>query len=260
MFGFIYFVVIGLMLIYSAFEYHELRKKSRDDAIKRGHLDYVDYKGKQWYGDRRAAYMYKDGREALVDLKHPEIVYIDITAEKEKKEAQNPIAVARKKEAKVNLYRCCGGVDYNLCIDGRRKTETGTGRIFELRKKRNKYYIQYKKNSKGYLPDDGAETEISREKYEYLNGCHINSDTEELFLMRFQYMKENGLFNKFGIEDPKPFRIEYQFDPEYHTYSKPVPVFICAKTGGQAKRYFRENWLDACDTKEELVTVTEIEA
>ena len=159
-----------------------------------------------------------------------------------------------------NLYRCCGGVDYNLCIDGRRKTETGTGRIFELRKKRNKYYIQYKKNSKGYLPDDGAETEISQAKYEYLNGCHINSDTEELFLMRFQYMKENGLFNKFGIEDPKPFRIEYQFDPEYHTYSKPVPVFICAKTGGQEKRYFRENWLDACDTKEELVTVTEIEA
>ncbi len=259
MFGFIYFIVIGAMLIYSAFEYQELRKRSRNDAMKRGHLDYVDYKGKQWYGDRRAAYMYKDGRKLLVDLKHPEIVYIDITAEKEKEEEKNPFVIKQKKEAAVNLYRCCGSARHTTYIDGSKRVETETGRTFTYRKERNKFYIQYKTENKGHFWDDGKEIEVSQARYEYLCGHTTDTDTEELFLMRFQYMKENGLFNKFGIEDPKPFRLDYTFDPEFHTYSKPIPVYVCAKTGGQAKRYFRENWLKYSHTLEELVTATEIE-
>lgn len=258
MIGFIYFIVVAAIAIVSSIEYHELRKKSRDDAIKRGHFDYVDYKGKQWYGDRRAAYMYKDGHECLVDLKDPDIVYIDITKQKEIEDAKNPITISQKKDAEKELFRCCGSIE---AIGGYTRQETETGNFFILEKDFDNYYIQPRKkvDTQNIYIDQGSRQVISKERYDFLNGTGWSIDTKDRFLARKKYMDENQIFQKCGYKEQKAYRIDLTKDPEKKGYLPTKVVFLCATNLEEAKQRFMNDWYQYCKcVLLDSITVTEI--
>lgn len=261
MVGLIYFIIVAAIAIVSSVEYHIFRTKSRDDALKRGHLDYVDYKGKQWYGDRRAAYKYKDGKEYLVDLKKPDVVYIDITKEKEIEHNNNPFVVSHRKEAYANLMRCCGSALPPMCISGSTHIETETGFAFELDDKYGKYYYQPQKrvNRQNIFLDNGKPQEISKERYDFLKGIGWNNDTEENFLARKKYMDDHSIFRKCGYGAQKAYRIDLVKDPQKKGNLLTKNIFVCAKSPEEAKQIFMDNWCRYCSKiLVDETTVTEI--
>lgn len=261
MFGLIYFIIVTAIAIVASIEYHILRKRSRNDALKRGHLDYVDYKGKQWYGDRRAVYKYKDGKEYLVDQKKPDIVYIDITKEKEREYNNNPFVIDQRKEAYINFMRCCGSAQPPMCVNRSTKIETETELPFELNEDIGTYYYQPQekvKNQNIWL-DKGDRQKISKERYDFLKGIDWKNDTEEQFLARKKYMDDHTLFQKCGYGAQKAYRIELEKDPQKKGKLRVNNVFVCGKNPEEAKRIFMENWCKYCgNVLLDSITVTEI--
>ncbi len=260
MFGFIYFIVIGAMLIYSAFEYQELRKRSRNDAMKRGHLDYVDYKGRQWYGDRRAVYIYKDGKEALVDAKDHNIVYIDITEEKELEKEKSSwehfdSTIKRIDEAKM---RCNGTIRYNTVGDY--LFEITSRKPIDLYKKNNKCYLQYKRKYEYGWGNDGKEIEISKKKYDYLKGKVWDGDSKDAFLQRKEFIEENKFDIKFWGEKKNGYEIDYAVKYHYKKTEDHKQIFLCASTSEEAKQLFMDHWYKYCSCIiDDSITATEIE-
>lgn len=256
MLGLIYLMVVAGIAIVSCVEYEQLRKKSRNDAMKRGHMDYVDYKGQQWFGDRRAAYKYENGKEYLVDLKKPDVIYIDITEEKKRKEENNPLILRQKQKAYKDLIRCCGSI-WNC--RGQMRTETENGAVFELDEDYGTYYYQLMRKDGSVFLDDGVPKEISKERYDFLKGKSWNNDTQEEFLARKKYMDENRIFEKCGYGHQNAYRIDMKKDPAKREFLPTKTVFFCAKTEEEAKQLFMKHWYKYCRSAlDSSITVTQI--
>lgn len=198
MIGLLFFFVIFIILIKNAIEDEVLRKESRNDAMARGNFDYVDYKGRQWFNDRRASVKIVNGREYLVDLHNPNIVFMDLTAKKEKQNKNSVQAIFskwREENKQESIKNCIGSYEYNQFY----RLEIPTNRFIKL------YGISPNCCSKQYYRYDsrldifykeGDEIDISVEEYSFLTG-----DT-------FGYMNQIKASN---IEDRKKYAIEHGF-------------------------------------------------
>lgn len=198
MIGLLFFFVIFIILIKNAIEDEVLRKESRNDAMARGNFDYVDYKGRQWFNDKRARVKIVDGREYLVDLHNPDVVFMDLTAEKEKQNknsVQAMIEKTREEHKQESIKNCIGSFEYNQFY----RIEIPTNRFIKL------YGISPNCCSKQYYRYDsrldifydvGEEIKISVEEYSFLTGS------------TFGYMNQ---FKASDIEDRKKYAKEHGF-------------------------------------------------
>lgn len=198
MLGILYLFVVFLIGLCTWIERDAYRKQNRDKAYREGHFDYRGFKGEEWYGDRRAGVLYKDGDKCLVDLKDRNIVYINYTKEAEKKEEER----LRKESEDFNkLLRMRAIGIYKL---GDIKYESTTGRPIKVQRNGNyfcKIYLS-KQNMDGRIwYKECEEVEISSEEYTFLSTSYWIPEKKrfrdgygkEALLARKKYMDENGI-------------------------------------------------------------------
>lgn len=254
MFGVIYFMAVAALGIIYFIEKEILRRKSRDDAYKRGHMDYIDYKGRQWFGDNRAVYLYKNGKEYLVDAKNHNAVFIDITAKKKEEEKKHSIIGTDvfQKKIKEEKYHCNGSVMYSInCL-----FEIETERMMTIEKKQNKYYMQYKKKDGSVFVNDGGKIEISEEKYNYLKGNGGELDSKDDFLARKNFMTKTGLLSKLLGKMNNGYEINY--NTVGNGFTNGHKCFLCADTEETAKKMFVDFYGNNNFIDRSSITVTQI--
>ena len=198
MIGLLFFFVIFVILIKNAIEDEVLRKESRNDAMARGNFDYVDYKGRQWFNDKRARVKIVDGREYLVDLHNPDVVFMDLTAEKEKQNKNSVQAMIEKEREECkqeSIKNCIGSFEYNQFY----RIEIPTNRFIKVYGNFPNYCSKqyYKYDSRlDIFYKDGDKIDISVEEYSFLTGS------------TFGYMNQ---FKASDIEDRKKYAKEHGF-------------------------------------------------
>lgn len=213
MFGFVYLFIVFLIGLCTWIERDTYRKQNRDKAYKEGHFDYRGFKGEQWYGDRRAGVLYKDGDECLVDLKDRNIVYINYTKEREKAEAER-LRKSSEDSNKIYLMRAIG--TYEL---GDTTYERTTDRPIKVKRNGNyfcKIYL-YKQKTNGLVwYKEGEEIEISPEEYTFLSTGYWDTEKKrtgdgygkEALLARKKFMDDNGI--KLWDGNKEVYEIKYQ--------------------------------------------------
>lgn len=208
MIGLLFFFVIFVILIKNAIEDEVLRKESRNDAIARGNFDYVDYKGRQWFNDRRARVKIVDGREYLVDLHNPDIVFMDLTAEKEKQNknsVQAMIEKTREEHKQESIKNCIGSFEYNPLY----RIEIPTNRFIKLCGLAPDYckkqYYRYDSRLDIFY-EDGDRIDISVEEYSFLTGStfgYMNQFKASNIEDRKKYAREHGFAEAMKLDEEK---------------------------------------------------------
>lgn len=203
MIGLLFFFCVIMTAIIRALDDERLRKESRNRAAARGEFDYIDYKGRRWFGDARARVNIVDGHEYLVDYYDPNHVFIDITAEKEAKKYKNSVQRIFDEydmESKErSLKECIGSYD----VSGGYRIEMSTGKYMKIFCNGQNYIHKQYYNMTMEQPSErrwytriGDDIKISKEEYCFLTGndfgyCDqiIKGNIED----RKKYAMEHGL-------------------------------------------------------------------
>lgn len=101
MIGLIFFFIVAIYLYVDYCKEDADRKRYRDEAKAAGKDYYQDFWGKWWYKNRRVSWHINDGHEVLTSPHNRNIVYVDLTVEKD------VVSLERVKEflKKEQLYK-----------------------------------------------------------------------------------------------------------------------------------------------------------
>lgn len=227
MLGFIYLIVVLLIGYCTWLDREGYRRQQRNDAYREGHLDYRGFKGEQWYGDRRAGVLYKDGDKCLVDAKDRNIVYINYSKQ-ERERALERLTKASADSNQIKLMRCIG--IYEL---GNIEYERSTNRPVKVGRNGNFFYKKYltKEVMDGITHYwDGEEIEITPDEYNFLTTSYWIPERKrfrdgygkEALLARKQFADANGIKLWDGNKDlyEVTFKTaEKDYDKSWHCFA-----------------------------------------